>query len=130
MKTKNSSSNLDREIKKSVQTVEYDVPLELETAFLEKLDDILPEKFNPHRHRLIYYGLVTAASILLVIIFFLYPIFNGQENHLEAVEIWVQAARLEDHPASTVIIKKKDPDITIFWIEKINNMEENNEKNL
>jgi hypothetical protein len=130
MKTKKAPNTLDREIKKSVQAVEYDVPLELEAAFLEKLDDILPEESNPHQHRLIYYGLVTAVSILIVIFFFFYPIFNGQESHLEAEEIWVQAARLEDHPANTVIIKKKDPEITIVWIEKINNMEENNEKNL
>jgi hypothetical protein len=84
-----------------------------------------------HHHRFIYYGaLVTAATILLVILLFLFPLFHQKINGVEAGEVWVQAARVEGQPASTFVINQKDPDITIVWIEKINNKtEENNEKN-
>jgi hypothetical protein len=131
MKTVKSIKAIDREIKKHVQAVEQEVPPELEAAFLEKLNGIVPEKSPFRRHRFIYYGaLVTAATVLLVILLFLYPLFHRQINGVEAEEVWVQAARVEGQPASTFVINQKDPDITIVWIEKINNKtEENNEKN-
>jgi hypothetical protein len=130
MRTVKSTKTIDRDIKKRVQAVEQDIPSKLEAAFLEKLDGIVPEKSHFRRHRLIYYGaLVTAATILLVIFLFLYPLFHQQINRVEAEEVWVQAARVEGQPASTFVINQKDPDITIVWIEKINNKtEENNEK--
>jgi hypothetical protein len=131
MKTVKPIKTIDREIKKRVQAVEQEVPLELEAAFLEKLNGIVPEKSHFRRHRYLYYGaLVTAASILLVILLFLYPLFHQQIDGVEAEEVWVQAVRVEGQPASTFVINQKDPDITIVWIEKINNKtEENNEKN-
>jgi hypothetical protein len=131
MKTVNPIKAVDLEIKKRVQAVEQEVPLELEAAFLEKLNRIVPEKSHSRRHPFIYYGaLVTAATVLLVILLFLYPLFHQQINGVEAEEVWVQAARVEGQPASTFVINQKDPDITIVWIEKINyKTEENNEKN-
>lgn len=123
---------IDGEIKKHVQAVEQEIPPELEAAFLEKLNGMIPEESHLPRHRFVFYGvLVTAATILLVIFLFLYPLFHQQINRVEAEEVWVQAARVEGQPASMVVINQKDPDITIVWLEKINNkMEENNEKNL
>ena len=111
--------------------MEQEVPLELEAAFLEKLNGIVPEQSPPRRHPFIYYGvLATAATALLVILLFLYPLFHRQIDGVEAEEVWVQAARVEGQPAGTFIINQKDPDITIVWIEKINDKtEENNEKN-
>ena len=131
MKTVKPIKALDHEIKKRVQAMEQDVPLELEAAFLEKLNGIVPEEYHFHRHRFIYYGaLVTAATVLLVILLFLFPLFHQKIDGVEAGEVWVQAARVEGQPASTFVINQKDPDITIVWIEKINNKtEENNEKN-
>lgn len=131
MKTVKPIKALDHEIKKRVQAMEQDVPLELEAAFLEKLNGMVPEEYHFHRHRFIYYGtLVTAATVLLVILLFLFPLFHQKINGVEAEEVWVQAARVEGQPASTFVINQKDPDITIVWIEKINNKtEENNEKN-
>lgn len=131
MKPVKPIKTIDREIKKRVQAVEQEVPLELEAAFLEKLNGIVPEKSHFRRHRFLYYGaLVTAASILLVILLFLYPLFHKQIDGVEAEEVWVQEACVEGQPASTFVINPKDPDITIVWIEKINNKtEENNEKN-
>lgn len=131
MKMVNPIKAIDLKIKKHVQAVEQEVPLELESAFLEKLNRIVPEKSHPRRHPFIYYGvLVTAATVLLVILLFLYPLFHQQINGVEAEEVWVQAARVEGQPARTFIINQKNPDITIVWIEKINyKTEENNEKN-
>ena len=136
MKTVNPIKALDREIKNRVQAVEQEVPPELEAAFLEKLNGIVPGASHFHRHRFIYYGaLATAATVLLVILLFLFPLFHRKINGVEAGEVWVQAARVEGRPASTFVINQKDPDITIVWIEKINNVninnktEENNEKN-
>jgi len=131
MKTINPIKTLDREIKKRVQSMEQDVPLELEAAFLEKLNGMVPEESHFHRHRFIYYGvLATAATVLLVILLFLFPLFHQKIDGAAAGEVWVRAARVEGQPASTFVIKQKDPDITIVWIEKINNnTEENNEKN-
>jgi hypothetical protein len=131
MKTVKSIKALNREIKKRLQAMEQDVPLELEAAFLEKLNGIVPEEYHFHRHRFIYYGaLVTAATVLLVILLFLFPLFHQKIDGVEAGEVWVQAARVEGQPASTFVINQKDPDITIVWIEKINiKTEENNEKN-
>ena len=131
MKTVKPIKALDHEIKKRVQAMEQDVPLELEAAFLKKLNGMVPEEYHFHRHRFIYYGtLVTAATVLLVILLFLFPLFHQKINGVEAEEVWVQAARVEGQPASTFVINQKDPDITIVWIEKINNKtEENNEKN-
>lgn len=130
MKTVKPIKTIDQEIKKRVQAVEQEVPLELEAAFLEKLNGIVPEKSHFSQHRFLYYGaLVTAASILLVILLFLYPLFHQQIDGVEAEEVWVQEAHVEGQPASTFVINQKDPDITIVWIEKINNKtEENNEK--
>jgi hypothetical protein len=131
MKTINSIKTLDREIKKHVQAVEQEIPPELEAAFLEKLKGMAPEESHFHHHHFIYYGvLVTAATILLVILLFLFPLFHQKINGAAAGEVWVQAARVEGQPASTFVINQKNPDITIVWIEKINNKtEENNEKN-
>lgn len=131
MKTVKPIKAIDREIKKCVQAVEQEIPSELEAEFLLELNGIVPEKSHFRQHRFIYYGaLVTAATILLVIFLFLYPLFHQQINHVEADEVWVQDAHVEGQPASTFVINQKDPDITIVWIEKINNKtEENNEKN-
>ncbi|UCH94262.1 MAG: hypothetical protein JSV88_28885 [Candidatus Aminicenantes bacterium] len=131
MKTIKSMKAFDQEIKKRVQAVDREIPRELENAFLEKLNRLVPEKPLAHRHRFIYYGaLATAAAILLVIFLFLFPLFHRQINSVEAEEVWVQAARVEGQPASTFIVNQKNPDITIVWIEKINNkMEETDEEN-
>jgi hypothetical protein len=131
MKTVKPIKTLDRQIKNRVQAVEQEIPPELETVFLEKLNGMAPEESHFHHHRFIYYGaLVTAATILLVILLFLFPLFHQKINGAAAGEVWVQAARVEGQPASTFVINQKDPDITIVWIEKINNnTEENNEKN-
>jgi hypothetical protein len=131
MKTVKQIKTLDRQIKKRVQAVEQEIPPELEAAFLKKFNGMVPEESHLHHHRFIYYGaLVTAATILLVILLFLFPLFHQKINGVEAGEVWVQAARVEGQPASTFVINQKDPDITIVWIEKINNKtEENNEKN-
>jgi hypothetical protein len=131
MKTVKLIEAIDREIKKRVQAVEQEIPLELEAAFLEEINGIVPEKSHFRQHRFLYYGaLVTAASILLVILLFLYPLFYQQIDGVEAEEVWVQEACVEGQPASTFVINQKDPDITIVWIEKIKyKTEENNEKN-
>jgi hypothetical protein len=131
MKTAKPIKAIDREIKKRVQAVEQEIPLELEAAFLEKLDGIVPEKSHFRRHRFIYYGgLAAAATILLVILLFLFPLSHQQMDSVEAEEVRVLAALVEGQPASTFIVNQKDPDITIVWLEKINNKtEENNEKN-
>ena len=131
MKTEKSINAMDHEIKKRIQAMEQEVPPELEAAFLENLNGIVPEKSHFQRYRFIYYGtLATAATVLLAILLFLYPLFHQQINGVEAEEVWVQEARVEGQPASTFVINQKDPDITIVWIEKINSKtEENNEKN-
>ena len=68
MKTTNPIKTLDQQIKKHVQAMEQDVPPELETAFIEKLNGIVPGESPFHRHRFIYYGaLVTAATVLLAV---------------------------------------------------------------
>jgi hypothetical protein len=131
MKTVKPIKTIDREIKKRIQAVEQEIPPELEAAFLEKLNGTVPEIIHFRRRQLIYYGaLVTAATVLLVILLFLFPLFHRELNVIEAGEIWVQDARVEGHPASTFVINPKDQAVTIVWLEKINHKtEENNEKN-
>jgi len=112
----------DREIKKRVQAVERDIPPDLETSFLEKIEEITPGKSPPGKQPLVYYGvLAAAASVLLAVLLLLSPLFHrqGETFTIEAEEVWVQDARVEGEPASTYIVKQKDPDITIFWVEKI-----------
>ena len=116
-----TAKKFDREIKKHVQAVESDIPPALEKAFLEKLDKILPGKIRTRESRFVYYGVMAAAaSILLAMLLFLFPIFHHQAEiaAVDAHAVWVQDARVEGVPASPFIINPKDPDITIIWVEK------------
>ena len=119
MRTIISRKNLDQKIKKCIQAVEQEVPPQVETAFMAKLHQAIPHR--PPRRSGIYWGvLAAAATLLLVILFFLFPLFHQQIDPVEAEEVWVQAACVEGQPATTYVINEKDPDITIVWIEKIN----------
>ena len=121
MKTAITEKNFDREIRKRVQTLEQEIPRELENDFLEKLDGIVPVLPQVQRSRFFYYGaLATAASILLAILFLLLPSLHRPLPHADSQEVWVQSAQVEGQPASTIIIASQDPDCTIVWLEKIN----------
>ena len=73
--------------------------------------------------------LAAAATLLLAILFFLFPLFHQRIDPVEAEEVRVQAARVEGQPATTYVVNTKDPDIAIVWIEKIDlKMEDTNEK--
>lgn len=123
MKTEKSIKVFDRGIKKRVQALDSDIPLELEAAFLEKLEKIVPEKSHRCRQYLVYYGvLAAAATIILAVLLFIFPLFYQQIDQVEAGEVWIHAARVEGQPAYTFIINQKDPEMTIVWIEKIENI--------
>ena len=121
MSSKKLDTLLDQEIKRSIQAVEQEVPSRVEDAVLAEFLRAVPLHLPSLRRRRIYWGvLAAAATLLLVILFFLFPLFHQQIDPVEADEVWVQAACVEDQPATTYVINSKDPDITIVWIEKIN----------
>ena len=125
MTKKQSPDALDREIKRRVRALEREIPLELESSVLERIDGIVPlpskapESPRGYRHWFYYGAVAAAATVLLMLLLFIYPLFNNRIDTVEAGEVWVQSARVEDSPASTFVINPKESGITIVWIEKI-----------
>jgi hypothetical protein len=135
---KDKSLTLDRRIRQRVQSIEQQVPAELEESFLSALDKLPTDElavsdqpFNVHQGsgRSIYKSVMAlAATVLLVIgmvlFYFLMQQDSTNENVVEAEEVWIQETYLENKPATTYVVNPQDPDMTIFWVEKI---EVNNE---
>jgi hypothetical protein len=120
----------DREVMKRVQAVERQVPPDLETAFLREIQAITPRPPRQQKPRAFYYGaLAAAAAVLLVVLFFLFPLFHRHIDSAGADEVWVQDAWVEGKPASTFFVNSTNPDITIVWIEKIEEKIENKLEN-
>lgn len=120
----NREKIFDREVRKRVQSVEQDIPPDLEKAFLEEFKTVIPEKEKQgaRRHPVVYYGGLAAAVLLAAFLFVFYFFHQSPGTFTaEAEEVWVQAARVEGEPANTVVVNTTDPDITIVWIEKIKN---------
>ncbi len=131
---KKKLNRLDREIARRVQAVESDIPPHLERAFMDAMDHMdrpvggLTTDQPPRwKRRPFYYGaLAAAATLLLVTLIVFFYLFYQQGDPspacvAEAVEVVVQDTFVEDRPATTYVMNPKDPDMTIVWVEKINN---------
>jgi hypothetical protein len=123
---------IDRKIARRVQAVEQEVPQELEQSFLEALGRTAPETGLPlltdkKRNPFIYGTLAAAVTLLLVALMMVFYLLYQQggsgsmHNVAEAEEVMLQDTYVEDQPAATYIVNAKDPEMIVFWVEKINN---------
>lgn len=109
--------HVDEEIKKRIQTVEQDIPADLEKTFMEKLDGLSPVK--KRTNRVFIRVLATAASFLLVVLLAVTLLFRSLPAPAAVEkEVFIDYATIEGQPATTYIVNQQDPDMTIVWIEK------------
>jgi len=113
---------LDEEIKKRVRALEQDIPAGLEETFLEKLDQ-KPDSLSPvtQRPRRVSPGALAAAASLLIVVLLAVTLLFRPAQAPAAVEqdVFIDYATVEGQPATTYIVNRHDPDMTIVWIEKV-----------
>jgi len=112
--------NFDRELRKKVQSVECEIPRDLEDSIMDQLDrqQVEPIRFEA-KHTNWIYGAIAAAVFVLVVLIFVFQYIQRPVQTVEADEVGVQSAFVEGKPATTIVIKQPDTDLTIVWIEKI-----------
>lgn len=117
--------NIDQEIKKRVQAIETEIPVELEKNIMKELGQANASLVVPRLQRRLFRRPLAAAATVLLGVLLLVTAFsflfrqkpdNGGKNPQEGVII--DAAWVEGRPVDTFIIDQKDPDITIVWFEK------------
>jgi negative regulator of sigma E activity len=139
-----TNKNMDKEIKQWVQSVERDIPLELEDSIMKELGQIAstPASLPDHIHHiplknkrplLLVGTLAAAASLLLAVILLVtaFPSLFHRERaaasgNVAADGVFVDSAQVEGVSADTFIIDQKDPDMTIVWLEKAPIIAKNN----
>ncbi len=124
---------LDQKIINRVQAVEQQVPADLEKMCLDALESQVPEPavpLTPKKRRFAYYGtMAAAATFVLVVLMMVFYLFYQQTSPtatpvVEAGEVCLQDTFVEDQQATTYVMNASDPDMTIFWVEKIDNDDE------
>lgn len=121
---------LDREISRRIQSLEAQVPPELDHRFLESLQELQPEKaaLNTRVSRSPWFkGVLAAAATVLLAAVMIFFYVSYQQNDpssdyvAEAQEVWLQETTVEGTPATTYVMNPKEADMTIVWVEKIKN---------
>ncbi len=132
----------DREIKRRLQAVEEEIPATLDSTFFSQLDHIQPDgirigKNNSDPKRIVSQKphhpmrfLATAATILLAALIVFYSFFYAPskqqtQNHEDNNQIMIASAHMEGKPANVYIVNRKDPNLTIVWVEKQSKNEQN-----
>jgi hypothetical protein len=113
-------NDFERTLMNKVQALDSDIPIELEDSFLEKLEEITPANAPNRRRPMFLYGSIASASAVLIAVWLsIAPLFDYKIDIVEAGEVVVQDAFLEDQPANVVVVNPSDPEMTIVWLEKI-----------
>lgn len=110
---------LDQEIMRRVRSVECDVPAELENAFLDEIETIIPMPQPKKKRGPRVYGIMAAAATILVtVLTVLFPLFDREPEIIEAQGVVVREAKIEGQSAQALVVSPKDADMTIVWVEK------------
>ena len=113
--------SLDKQIKNLIQTLEKEIPGELENNCHRELQrtTTLTVTHNKKLWQVLRLTAATAAGIVLLL--FLFPTAKEDAGRTPGSindAVWVQSAELEGKPAETYVFREQNPDMTIIWMEQ------------
>ena len=110
----------DRNIKKMVKTIESIPAEDMEKNINRELGRIIPVEIDDQKRSFTLKSpLLIAAGILILAFLFILNSFYFSGTHKGSEEVFCYKSVLEGELTEIFIYKESDPDITIFWIEKI-----------
>ena len=109
-----NKQNIDEKIAKLVQSIEVDIPAQVEEKFRASAESIRPIRKIRMKRVPIFVGITASAAMILIFFLFLFPMFqNNRESQITEIRTELE---LVDKNIKIIFIQR--PDFSFFKEEK------------